>query len=112
MLPYSRLTPSCSRCVPQHLPNARPAGEPPVTAAPVPAQGMRAVVSATASAAALLQCELPPGGTEVVALEVPGAVPGHSGGQGKRNGQSRRYRERVRSRKPAEKEAVSEPARA
>jgi hypothetical protein len=32
-------------------------------------------------------------------------------GKEKRNGQSRRYRERVRSRKPAEKEAVAEPAR-
>jgi len=32
-------------------------------------------------------------------------------GQRKRNGQSRRYRERVRSRKPAEPEAVSEAAR-
>ena len=32
-------------------------------------------------------------------------------GQQKRNGQSRRYRERVRSRKPPEPEAVSEAAR-
>jgi hypothetical protein len=32
-------------------------------------------------------------------------------GQQKRNGQSRRYRERVRSRKPPEKEAVGEAAR-
>jgi len=32
-------------------------------------------------------------------------------GQEKRNGQSRRYRERVKSRKPAEPEAVSEAAR-
>jgi hypothetical protein len=32
-------------------------------------------------------------------------------GQQKRNGQSRRYRERVRSRKPAEPEAVNEAAR-
>ena len=32
-------------------------------------------------------------------------------GQQKRNGQSRRYRERVRSRKPAETEAVEEAAR-
>ncbi len=32
-------------------------------------------------------------------------------GKKKRNGQSRRYRERVKSRKPAEPEAVSEPAR-
>jgi hypothetical protein len=34
----------------------------------------------------------------------------HSGKQ-KRNGQSQRYRERVRSRKPAQPEAVEEPAR-
>ena len=33
------------------------------------------------------------------------------GGRQKRNGQGRRYRERVRSRKPAESEAVSEAAR-
>jgi hypothetical protein len=32
-------------------------------------------------------------------------------GKEKRNGQSRRYRERVRNRKPAGKEAVAEPAR-
>jgi hypothetical protein len=32
-------------------------------------------------------------------------------GHEKRNGQSRRYRERVRSRKPAEKQAVAEVAR-
>ena len=32
-------------------------------------------------------------------------------GQHKRNGQSRRYRERVKSRKPAEPEAVNQPAR-
>ena len=32
-------------------------------------------------------------------------------GQQKRNGQSRRYRERVKSRKPAEPEAVNEAAR-
>jgi hypothetical protein len=32
-------------------------------------------------------------------------------GQAKRNGQSRRYRERVKSRKPAQPEAVSEAAR-
>src|ERR1017187_11019633 len=32
-------------------------------------------------------------------------------GQQKRNGQSRRYRERVKSRKPPEPETVSEPAR-
>ena len=32
-------------------------------------------------------------------------------GQQKRNGQSRRYRERVKSRKPPEPEAVNEPAR-
>jgi hypothetical protein len=32
-------------------------------------------------------------------------------GKGKRNGQSRRYRERVRNRKPSEKEAVTEAAR-
>ena len=32
-------------------------------------------------------------------------------GKEKRNGQSRRYRERVKSRKPSEPEAVSEPAR-
>ena len=32
-------------------------------------------------------------------------------GRHKRNGQSRRYRERVRSRKPAEPEAVNQPAR-
>lgn len=32
-------------------------------------------------------------------------------GQQKRNGQSRRYRERVQSRKPAEPEAVNEAAR-
>ena len=32
-------------------------------------------------------------------------------GQQKRNGQSRRYRERVKSRKPVEPEAVREPAR-
>jgi hypothetical protein len=32
-------------------------------------------------------------------------------GQVKRNGQSRRYRERVKRRKPAEPEAVNEPAR-
>ena len=32
-------------------------------------------------------------------------------GREKRNGQSRRYRERVKSREPAEPEAVSEPAR-
>src|SRR5579864_4280113 len=34
-----------------------------------------------------------------------------AGGQQKRNGQSRRYRERVKSRKPAEPEAVNHPAR-
>jgi hypothetical protein len=32
-------------------------------------------------------------------------------GQQKRNGQSRRYRERVKSRKPSESEVVNEPAR-
>jgi len=32
-------------------------------------------------------------------------------GQQKRNGQSRRYRERIKSRKPAEPEAVNEAAR-
>jgi hypothetical protein len=32
-------------------------------------------------------------------------------GQQKRNGQSQRYRERVKSRKPSEPEAVNEPAR-
>jgi len=32
-------------------------------------------------------------------------------GKGKRNGQSRRYRERVRNRKPSEKEAIREAAR-
>src|SRR5438270_1314672 len=32
-------------------------------------------------------------------------------GKEKRNGQSRRYRERVKSRKPAESEAAAEPAR-
>ena len=32
-------------------------------------------------------------------------------GQQKRNGQSRRYRERVKSRKPPEAETISEPAR-
>jgi hypothetical protein len=32
-------------------------------------------------------------------------------GQAKRNGQSRRYRERAKSRKPAQPEAVSEGAR-
>jgi hypothetical protein len=34
-----------------------------------------------------------------------------AGGQEKRNGQSRRYRERIKSRKPAQPEAVSEGAR-
>src|SRR3979411_2941379 len=36
---------------------------------------------------------------------------GKAAGKQKRNGQSRRYRERVRSRKPAEPDAVDEAAR-
>lgn len=73
--------------------------------------GMRAALSAAACAAAVLQYELPPGGTDVAMLEVPGAVPGHSGRQGEVDRQRRRYRERVRNRKQVEKDVVPELAR-
>jgi hypothetical protein len=65
-----------------------------------------------AGAPALLQRALPGGGAEVVALEGAATIPGETAaGQQKRNGQSRRYRERVKSRNPPEPEAVNDHAR-
>ncbi len=47
----------------------------------------------------------------MVAVEGAATLPGDGGGQQKRNGQSRRYRERAQSRKAAESETVNEAAR-
>ncbi len=84
----------------------------PAAHAVLSAERMRAALSSPAGAPALLQRALPGGGAEMVAVE--GASRRYretAAGQQKRNGQSRRYRERVKSRKPAEPEAVNEPAR-
>jgi hypothetical protein len=59
---------------------AQTAGAPSAVAA-VSAQRMRAELSATTGAAALLQRAVPEGGTFVVAVEGAGELPGHGGGQ-------------------------------
>jgi len=65
---------------------------------PVPAKGLPATLSSSAGASALLQRTLPRGGAEVVALEGAATISG-GGGQAETQRQSRRYRERLRSRK-------------
>ena len=59
---------------------AETAGAPTAVAA-VPAQRMRAELSAPTDAAALLQRAVPEGSAGVVAVEGPGEVSGHGGGQ-------------------------------
>jgi hypothetical protein len=51
-----------------------------------------------ASAPTLLQRSLPASGAAMVAVESAAELPGDRRGKEKRNGQSRRYRERVRRR--------------
>jgi len=75
------------------------------------AEGMRAAFSSPASAPALLQRALPGGGAAMVAVEGAATIPGDKGGPTEKEGQGRRYRERVKSRKPPEPEAVKDPAR-
>ena len=54
---------------------------PPGAAARVSAQGVRRAFSSPASAPALLQRGVPPGGPKMVAVEGPGAIPGRHGRQ-------------------------------
>ena len=83
----------------------------PAAHAVLSAERMRAALSSPAGAPALLQRRMPEGGAEMVAVESPERYRESAAGQQKRNDQSRRYRERVKDRKPAEPEAVNEAAR-
>jgi hypothetical protein len=75
------------------------------------AQRMRATLSLPAGLSALLQPALPGGGAEVVTVEGTATIPGDGGLPTETERQSRRYRERVKSRKPPEAEVVSDTAR-
>jgi hypothetical protein len=68
-----------SRGRPAETADAPAAGRRPVPA--VPAERMRATLSATTGATTLLQRTVPKGGTGVVAVEGPGELSGHGGGQ-------------------------------
>jgi len=58
-----------------------------------------------------LQRALPPGGAEWSRWKAQQKYRTTAGGKEKRNGQSQRYRQRVKHRKPVEPEAISEAAR-
>src|SRR6185312_15442877 len=75
------------------------------------AEGMRAALSSPAGAPALLQRALPGGARKWSRWKAQQRYRETAAGQQKRNGQSRRYRERAKSRKTPEPEAVDDPAR-
>ena len=76
----------------------------------VSTERLREALSSPAGAPTILQQRVPGGGAAMVTVESPG-YRATTAGKEKRNGQSRRYRERIKIRKPAEPEAVNDPAR-
>src|ERR1019366_2869028 len=79
--------------------------------AAVSAEGVRGALSPTAGTPALLRRGMPGGGTEWSRRKAQERYRETAVGQQKRNGQSGRYRERVKSRKTPEPDAVNDPAR-
>ena len=84
---------------------------PPAADAALSAERVRAALSSPAGAPALLQRECREAARKWSRWKAQQRYRETAAGQQKRNGQSRRYRERVKSRKPPEPEAVNEPAR-